>query len=78
MPTNTKTQRKRSVAEFTREAATWPTIKELAADYGVSERWVRECVQHGRIAAIRLDLLRVDPDDWEAFLRERYRPADTD
>lgn len=70
-----KTKESRAVA-FVRQAATWPTIREVAQTYGLSERWVRECVQKRRVTALRLDVIRIDPESWEAFLRERYSPAD--
>lgn len=72
-PTKAKVQTNAErVAEFTREVATWPTIRELADTYGLSERWVREQVSFRLVAtSYRLDVIRVNPDEWLEFITER-------
>lgn len=62
--------------ELIRQAKTWPSIAELAADYDVPERWVRLLVQRGKVEAVKIDVIRINPESWEAFLATRhYRTA---
>lgn len=61
--------------EAFKRAATWPTVREVAETYNLSERWVRECIVKRRVTVVRLDVMRIDPDAWEAFLNNRVYPG---
>lgn len=55
------------------EAATWPTIAELAEATGVSGRTLRQAVADGRLPATRLNVARINPDDFAAWFAARQR-----
>jgi excisionase family DNA binding protein len=55
------------------EACTWPTIAELAETYGVSGRTLRQAVADGRLPAIKVNVARVNPDDFAAWFAARQR-----
>jgi hypothetical protein len=61
---------------FVREAATWPSIRELAEEYGVRERWLRGLIETGKVEAIRLDVFRINPESWNAYLVQAHRKID--
>lgn len=62
--------------QITQDAATWPTVAEIAADYNVSQLVVRREINRRNVEALRLDVIRVNPESWESFLRSRYtRPS---
>ena len=67
--------KKRNLREITRQAQDWPTCRNIAEDYGVNERFVRAVMERGELETIKLDLIRVNPDSWEAWLSERYTPG---
>lgn len=52
-------------------ASAWPTVREIVAEYGVPENWVRSHIERRHVRAVRLATLRVDPEDWERFLLDR-------
>lgn len=53
------------------EAASWPTLREIAETYDVPLRWVQDQVALGRVPAVRINVLRINPDDWNTFLMSR-------
>lgn len=61
-----------AAVDFVRDAATWPSIADLADAYGVSARWVRGLVERRRVECIRLDVLRINPASFEQYLRMNY------
>lgn len=61
---------------FIREASTWPTIRETAEAWNVPERYVRSMVERRRVAAVRLDFIRINPESWAEYMRAVYRPGD--
>ena len=72
MPTKTS----KPDVSLVRAAATWPTIREVADEYGVPWRWVKSLAERRKLRTYVLDKVRIDPEDWEDFLARRYRPAD--
>jgi excisionase family DNA binding protein len=52
--------------------ASFASISDIAARYGVSQRTVRRWIARGLIEAYRVGprLLRVDPDEVDALLRK--------
>ncbi len=54
-----------------REARTWPTIGELAEAFEINGRSIRKAVANGELVAFRLNVLRVDPDSFVAWLVSR-------
>lgn len=67
MPTRTKTIDR----DYVRTVAAWPTIAELAEEWGVPARFIRGAVERGRVRAARVDHFRVDPESFERFLADR-------
>lgn len=65
-------------AEDFQRATDWPTVREVAEMYGLSLRWTQNQVKAGRFRCIRLNLVRVDPEDFLRFLNERNTERDTD
>ena len=59
-----------------REAATWPNIRDIAEQYGLPERFVRGAVERRKVTAVRLDMIRINPDSWVDFMRESYREGE--
>ena len=76
-PLARKTAQPMSAEDFQR-ATDWPTVREVAEMYGLSLRWTQEQVKAGRFRCIRLNLVRVDPEDFLRFLNERNNERDTD
>jgi len=60
---------------FVREAMTWPTVREIANEWEVPERYVRSTIERRKVSAVRLDFVRVNPASWEEFMRTAYRPG---
>ena len=63
-------------AEFIRAATRWLTVREICDRYDLPEKFVRSAIERRRVTVIKLDLLRVDPESWEQFLLEGFRPAE--
>lgn len=61
---------------FICRAAQWPTIRDLADEYGLPERFVRSAVERRKVEAIKLDVLRINPESWAQFLERSFRPAE--
>lgn len=55
------------------QAATWPTIAELAAQTGMPGRRIREAIADGSLPATRLNVLRVNPDHFAAWFAARQK-----
>jgi hypothetical protein len=53
------------------EARNWPTIGTLADRYGVNGRAIRKAVANGGLRAVRLNVLRVEPASFAAWLSAR-------
>jgi len=60
---------------FIREAMTWPTIREIAEECNLSERFVRSMIERRKISVIRLDYVRIDPKSWAEHMATAYRPG---
>lgn len=56
-----------------RTAADWPTVADLEATYGVRGRYIRRAIAAGELNAFRLNVLRVDPASWAAWLASRQK-----
>ena len=69
-----RTKTEPGAAEFVRDAATWPSMRDLATRYGVSPRFVRGVVERGCVESVHLDRIRVNESDWIEFLRSRHTP----
>ena len=63
--------------EFVRKVQSWPTVAEVAEAYGLPESWIRTQIEKRRVRAMRLQVLRVDPDSWQAFLAESLSDVGT-
>jgi hypothetical protein len=55
---------------FIREAMTWPSIREIAEEYGLREGYVRGVVERGKVTAVRLNVIHINPDSWDRFIHE--------
>lgn len=53
------------------QARTWPTIREWADETGISGRTIRQAVADGRLPAIRVNVARVSPSDFAAWVAAR-------
>lgn len=60
---------------FVREAMTWPTVREIADEWNLSERYVRSMIERRKISVIRLDYVRIDPKSWANYMAGVYRPG---
>ena len=63
------------LAKATKAAMTWPTYRDLREHYGVTDGFIRGAVNSGQVRAVRLDCIRVNPKDWDAFLEKRFSGA---
>lgn len=59
-----------------REAAEWPTIREIADQYGVPERFVRTLWEARLVEAVKLNLIRVNPKSLEKYIDSEYTPGE--
>ena len=55
------------------QASTWPTIAELATATGVSGRTLRQAVASGRLPATRVNVARINPDDFAVWFAARQK-----
>jgi hypothetical protein len=53
------------------EARSWPTIGALADRYRVNGRAIRKAVANGDLQAVRLNVLRINPASFAAWLDAR-------
>jgi len=51
----------------------WPTVSELADVHGVPGRLLRRAISHGELEAFRLNVLRVNPESFAAWLAARQK-----
>lgn len=72
MQTTNDAQTDTDYLALVREAANWPTPRELAEQYDVPEWWVRRYIERGEVEAIKLAVIRVNPTSWTAFLAARH------
>ena len=56
-----------------RTAADWPTVADLESNYDVPARSIRRAIAAGELNAFRLNVLRVDPASWAAWLAARQK-----
>lgn len=61
------------VLDLLDEARTWPTIKEWAEQTGMSGRTIRQAVADGNLPAIKVNVARVSPDAFAAWVAARQR-----
>ncbi|RKN39985.1 hypothetical protein [Micromonospora endolithica] len=54
-------------------AAGWPTVADLEEEYGVRGRYIRRAIASKELNAFRLNVLRVDPASWAAWLASRQK-----
>lgn len=47
------------------------TVKDIAAKFGVTEEWIRDLIETGRIKATKIGRWRVKPKDLEKFIKSR-------
>jgi excisionase family DNA binding protein len=47
------------------------TVKDIAKKFGVTEEWIRDLIQAGKIKATKIGRWRVDPKDLEKFIESR-------
>lgn len=57
------------------EPRDWPTIPEAAAEYGLSERYVKRLVDERRITVWKMDRVRIDRASLDAFIERNCRAA---
>ncbi len=55
------------------QAATWPTIAELAARTGVPGRTLRHAVTTGCLPAVKTNVARINPDDFAVWFSARQK-----
>lgn len=53
------------------EAKDWPTVSELALRYSVNGRGLRKAIANGDLRAVRLNVLKVEPASFAAWLASR-------
>jgi hypothetical protein len=58
--------------EKIREAAGWPTIREVSDMYGVPERFVRTLWEARLVEAVKLNLIRINPESLEKYIDSEY------
>ena len=47
------------------------SVKDIADKFGVTDEWIRDLIQAGRIKATKIGRWRVRPDDLEKFIKSR-------
>lgn len=47
------------------------TVKDIAKKFGVTEEWIRDLIQAGKIKATKIGRWRVKPEDLERFIKSR-------
>ena len=47
------------------------TVKDVAKKFGVTEEWIRDLIQDGRIKATKIGHWRINPKDLEKFIKSR-------
>lgn len=59
--------------DLAQRAKDWPTVTDLSQRTGVPARTLRRAIQDGELAALRLNVLRVNPDDFASWLNARQK-----
>ena len=49
-----------------------PGVKDIAEKFGVTEEWIRDLIQAGKIKAAKIGRWRVKPDDLQEFIKMRW------
>lgn len=63
----------------TLQAKKYLTQAEIAIELGVSERTIARWIRIGKLKAFRLhNVTRIDPDDFEIFLKQNTLPEFTE
>lgn len=52
-------------------AKDWPTVASLSEETGIPGRTLRQAIADGHLPALRLNVLRVNPEDFATWLRGR-------
>jgi len=47
------------------------SVKEIAERFGVTEEWIRDLIQAGKIKATKIGHWRVKPEDLQEFIDSR-------
>ena len=47
------------------------TVKDIAKKFGVTEEWIRDLIQAGKIKATKIGRWKVKPEDLEKFIKSR-------
>jgi hypothetical protein len=68
--TTTNDERTLNQARLARD---WPKISDLASEYGLNPRSIRKAVDAGQVIAFRLNVTRVDPVSFAAWLAARQK-----
>ncbi len=55
------------IAEFNK----YLSVKDIAKIFGVTEEWIRDLIQAGKIRATKIGRWRVKPEDLEKFIKSR-------
>ncbi len=61
-------------ADDFKAASEWPTVAETAEMYGVRRRWLNEQIANRKFRVIRVNWLRVDPEDFRRFMNDLNEP----
>ncbi len=62
-----------NVLDLLAQARTWPTIKQWADCTGISGRTIRQAVADGRLPAIKVNVARISPAAFAAWVAARQR-----
>jgi hypothetical protein len=54
-------------------AKDWPTVTDLANQTGITGRILRRAIADGHLPALRLNVLRVNPDDFASWFAARQK-----
>lgn len=47
------------------------TVRDIAEKFDVTEEWIRDLIQAGKIKATKIGCWRVKPEDLEKFIESR-------
>lgn len=47
------------------------TVRDIAKKFGVTEEWIRDLIQAGKIKATKIGSWRVKPTDLRKFIKSR-------
>ena len=63
------------IKQIAKDARFWPSLTEVAEDYGLSKYAVRQALERREIEAIKIGTIRVNPESVERWLESRYCPG---